>query len=1109
MKSTRPLSVKRAVVTAGFLAALGVAQPAAAQLDPLIALKRVPPNVVVVVDTSFRMLDDGTGTYYDPTTYARAYDPTVAAAMGVPSSATYYRRKYVGLDFENVQDAATKFTANDIVAVPDTSSGFGSFWSGTRLELAKAGVARVVGENARMVRWGLLKLRQNGEAWRTASNCDKPVRVTGNALLSGVSDSSPCNVGGASGRFGIGAPETGGASFSIESSPSDAVVQSLPTGTPTATQVLAKSNAVIANVQPFSRTAGPAAVTGAGANQVLIPAGRDTKLYQDRPLSHALDDARAHVVAAMAADPTATRVCRNTVVVLLAGGGDDGDSGYRTGHNAVTVASTFAAVQAGTGAGSVTRRVPIVVIGLKPNAADEVQLMAIAAASGGRYFAADSVDDVAAALQFAVQLGFQQADDVDAARESEYTFVSPVVGTVNLVGATDADGNALQNTEVLSTTGGTSGQLVPQRSNVLVTGGFALPGFDGRLRAFRTFRPESDATKPTGWRFVQDGTRLWPDLDGRPELAGQARTPATPAARNIFTFIPAGAGNGTVVPFTLAESSTLAAHLGGADPATLIPFVRSRPLGAVINSTPAVMDPPSLDPPPDSDYGYSDSAGSYAQVHRDRRAMIFVGTNDGMIHAIDARTGYEVWAFIPYNLLPKLRALVDGQAVEQFDYFVDSSPKIAEVKLGGVWKTLLIIGQGYGGTFYQAFDVTEAGMGVGPEVDGMAAVSGMLGLFDAPNESIEYLWSFPDYASFDPNITAVIPLSDGFPGGALRVFGDLKSSATSIEKRVGFTFSDPAVGPMTLDRSVTAVITASGYFPGVENSPLLDRGWSAPAAGRYLFMLDAVTGLPLGGSSSCGGTGCYDVGVIANDIKNAIQADVTASGDFGSPVVTKAYVGDLDGRYFRFDLSPDGSMVSTILTSTGQPIYSSSALLFVGSSQRYLFFSTGSDLLPNTTPEGAGTFKLYGVRDSSSAGTPGTVTLSYNLTSVSGSSNLITNGERPTNAPTVAGDIVFFTTTTDTGTASCSEAVTRVYAFTYLGTAAYDANGNGKLDNNESKVVATAAGRATAPFIVDQHLFLSTTAIPGAGVTMLGDPEDFNNGVGQVGVRILSWREIR
>ena len=89
--------------------------------------------------------------------------------------------------------------------------------------------------------------------------------------------------------------------------------------------------------------------------------------------------------------------------------------------------------------------------------------------------------------------------------------------------------------------------------------------------------------------------------------------------------------------------------------------------------------------------------------------MIFFGANDGMIHAIDARTGYEVWAFIPYNLLPKLRALYDGQPVEQFDYFVDSSPKLAEVKVNGSWRSLLLIGQGNGGTFYQALDVTLSG----------------------------------------------------------------------------------------------------------------------------------------------------------------------------------------------------------------------------------------------------------------------------------------------------------------------------------------------------------------------------------------------------------------
>jgi hypothetical protein len=109
----------------------------------------------------------------------------------------------------------------------------------------------------------------------------------------------------------------------------------------------------------------------------------------------------------------------------------------------------------------------------------------------------------------------------------------------------------------------------------------------------------------------------------------------------------------------------------------------------------------------------------------------------------------------------------------------------------------------------------------------------------------------------------------------------------------------------------------------------------------------------------------------------------------------------------------------------------------------------------------------------------------------------------------VAGDIVFFTTTTGGSTQPCVDATSKLYAFTYLGTAAYDSDGSGTLSNNESPVIATTDGRASAPFIVDQHLFIGTSSSLGPGVTMIGDAEDFNNGVGQVGVRILSWREIR
>ena len=55
------------------------------------------------------------------------------------------------------------------------------------------------------------------------------------------------------------------------------------------------------------------------------------------------------------------------------------------------------------------------------------------------------------------------------------------------------------------------------------------------------------------------------------------------------------------------------------------------------------------------------------------------------------------------------------------------------------------------------------------------------------------------------------------------------------------------------------------------------------------------------------------------------------------------------------------------MVDTGQPIYASSALLFVGTTDVYMFFATGSDLLASSAPGGTGTFKLYGLKDN----TPG------------------------------------------------------------------------------------------------------------------------------------------
>ena len=172
-----------------------------------------------------------------------------------------------------------------------------------------------------------------------------------------------------------------------------------------------------------------------------------------------------------------------------------------------------------------------------------------------------------------------------------------------------------------------------------------------------------------------------------------------------------------------------------------------------------------------------------------------------------------------------------------------------------------------------------------------------------------------------------------------------------------------------------------------------------------------------------------------------------------------------------------------------------------------MFFATGSDILPSNAPGGTGVFRLYGLKDNSPA-SGATTKFAIDLATVTNTNGLAT-GERPSTSPTVAGDIVFYTTTTETAAAPCSDFTANLYAVTYAGGAAYDSDGSGKLENNESAVAKTVAGRATAPFIVDQHLYFGSVGANGAMVEAFGDPEDFNNGMGQVGVRILSWREIK
>ncbi|PZP35720.1 MAG: hypothetical protein DI603_02830 [Roseateles depolymerans] len=125
---------------------------------------------------------------------------------------------------------------------------------------------------------------------------------------------------------------------------------------------------------------------------------------------------------------------------------------------------------------------------------------------------------------------------------------------------------------------------------------------------------------------------------------------------------------------------------------------RTHVLGDIANSQPAYMKR--------SLWHYSDQG--YASFNStSRQGMVYVGANDGMLHAFNADTGQEVWAYVPTAVIPNLYRLADKQYASQHHYFVDASPFVQDIKIGSEWRTVLIGGLGAGGRAYFALDVTD------------------------------------------------------------------------------------------------------------------------------------------------------------------------------------------------------------------------------------------------------------------------------------------------------------------------------------------------------------------------------------------------------------------
>jgi len=124
------------------------------------------------------------------------------------------------------------------------------------------------------------------------------------------------------------------------------------------------------------------------------------------------------------------------------------------------------------------------------------------------------------------------------------------------------------------------------------------------------------------------------------------------------------------------------------------------PLGDIVNAAPAyVRAPPFLY----TDNGYN----TFKTNNATRQAMVYAAANDGMLHAFNATTGAEVWAYVPTVVMPNMWRLADANYDTGHRYFVDGTPVIGDVYDGTNWRTILVGGLGAGGRGYYALDITN------------------------------------------------------------------------------------------------------------------------------------------------------------------------------------------------------------------------------------------------------------------------------------------------------------------------------------------------------------------------------------------------------------------
>lgn len=280
------------------------------------------------------------------------------------------------------------------------------------------------------------------------------------------------------------------------------------------------------------------------------------------------------------------------------------------------------------------------------------------------------------------------------------------------------------------------------------------------------------------------------------------------------------------------------------------------------DSWPTTLDSTSVTPPENTAGAQSYSA--FRSLLKDREPVLYIGSNDGMLHAINAYKnvadsnpndqvvtpvtdgGEEILAYVPKALYHKLPALADSDY--DHDYYVDGKTTYADAFFSDkMWHTVLVGTLHGGGQALYALDIT----------DPKNIVTTAYPSFDEADADDLALWEFSDANDADLGFTygrpTIVRLANGQWGA---IFGN------------GYDNTHP-------DGNISTTGNAVLYIVNVETGALIKK-------------FDTLVGTSADPTASA----------MPNGMSEAAPVDI--DGDF---VADYVYAGDLFGNLWKIDIS--------------------------------------------------------------------------------------------------------------------------------------------------------------------------------------------------------------